>query len=230
MEKGIGETELASFAEKTWGNCENIVAYSLNFVQMCYGYDSDSLEKYYKSVCPHYNDLSFQINDFEYPKSGFSKKDYYILDSYDYGVSEKLRLDMIQFGVSENNFRPIYNRDHSIILGWQIEPTHQLFPTYIENGMEKKCICEYCNFCTYELRSEFEDKYHNSYNGLGLPDFISSKALAELNEYGIAVTGDKHSVYISLRLYDFLLEKYPRIECRPVILGSMNDYIAKLDL
>ena len=214
---------MSSFAEKNWGKLYHVVAYSLNFVQMCYGYDSDSSKDYYKSLCPHCEDYSIQFRDFEYPKGGFSKKDYYILDTCDYGVSDRLKEDLLEFGVPEMDFRPIYTRNHDSILGWQITPHHILPSTYQVNGMEKKCCCPICDLYKYEYKDEFSPlKY---YDGIGNPDFINDEALNCLNKYSIALTEDKHSVYISSDLYEHLLKKYPRIECRPVILGDINHFI-----
>ena len=32
-----------------------------------------------------------------------------------------------------------------------------------------------------------------------------------------------YTVIISLELYNYLIEKYPRLECRPVFLGNVKD-------
>ena len=41
---------MATFAEKKWGNCNNAVAYQFNFIQFCYGYETDCYDDYY-SLC-----------------------------------------------------------------------------------------------------------------------------------------------------------------------------------
>ena len=66
------------------------MAYSLNFVQICYAYGSDRYMDYFE-LCPKCEHEIRQIKPYEYPKSGFSKKDYYLLDTYEYGVSDKLK-------------------------------------------------------------------------------------------------------------------------------------------
>lgn len=212
---------MKTFAEKNWHNCENAVAYSLNFVQMCYGYGSDSIDQYVRSSCKYCENDSIQFRDFEYPKGQFSKKDYFILDSSDYAVSDALKQYMIDYGVDKKVFRPIYTRKHDIILGWQIAPRCILPDTFEINGFTKKIICNKCNYSRYTLLSRFSSL--RVYNGLGYPDFINQEALNVLNKNKIAITSDKLSVYISLDLYNHLLEEYPRIECRPVFLGEIKN-------
>lgn len=80
-----------TYAEKHWGDCSNAVAYQFNFVKLCYGYPSDCYNDYFE-LCPKCESVIKQKRDYEYPKSSFSKnKDYYLLDTYDSGVSEKLK-------------------------------------------------------------------------------------------------------------------------------------------
>ena len=120
-----------TFAEKTWGDCKNAVAYQLNFIQLCYGYDSDCYNDYF-NICPHCGHAVSQKKDYEYPKSGFSKKDYYLLDTYDCGVSCELMEYMLSFGIIRGNFRPVFTRNHNILLGYQITPIHTL-SSYVAN-------------------------------------------------------------------------------------------------
>lgn len=218
---------MKTFAEKTWGDaCKRAVAYSLNFVQMCYGYGSDGHETYFESVCSHKEDYSIQVKDFEYPKGGFSKKDYYVLDWLEYGVSEQLKTDLLKYGITEENFRPIYTRKHDVILGWQISPQTILSPTYQVNGQNKICCCSECEYYIYEHKDEIPVFEIN--DGFGPPYFITQEALDVLNEVSIALTDDKLSVYISQSLYEYLLQKYPRIECCPVLLGNIDEYLSNI--
>ncbi len=212
---------MKTFAEKNWGDCSKAVAYSLNFTQMCYGYDNVFWGDYFSSICPHYDDMSIQKLDYECPKSGFSKKDYYILDICQYAVSEKLKADLIKFGISEEIFRPVYTKKHDIVLGWQINPITILPPTYEYNGFKKICVCLECGYYEYESITDLEEL--KLYNGCSYPDYISKEALDVLDSVSIASTSDKLSVYISLKLYNYLIEKYPRIECRPVFIGNLVD-------
>lgn len=209
---------MPTYAEKKWGDCSKAVAYSLNFVQMCYN-DSMSWTDYFTSKCPHYDDLSIQSKDFVYPKASFSKKDYYILDTLDYGVSKKLRDDMILFGVDNSCFRPIhYSRDYNTILGYSISPSNVLPPVYELNDSKRISRCEICKLYSYEF--EDDAMYFEAYNGLGYPVYISQTALDNLGL--IARTFENDGIIISLELYNYLIEKYPRLECRPVFLGNLK--------
>ena len=58
------------------------------------------------------------------------------MDTYDSGVSEKIRNNMIDFGISEDNFRPIYSRNHNEILGYQVTPKNML-QSITENNAQK---------------------------------------------------------------------------------------------
>jgi hypothetical protein len=44
-----------------------------------------------------------------------------------YGVSTNLYENMIEFGVSKDNFKPIYNTDNTLVLGYQIIPISSSF-------------------------------------------------------------------------------------------------------
>ena len=210
---------MKTFAEKNWGDCSKAVAYELNFVQMCYGYPTVALAEYYKSICPHVDDLSIQCRDLEYPKSGYSKKDYYQLDSYDMAVSDNLKTDMMRFGIPEEVFRPVYNKKHDIILGWQITPRNILPPIWQLNGEREIIMCEICNYRTYEVLDEIN--YFDAYDGMGYPVYISREVLEQMED--INATTETGSVIISLDLYNYLIEKYPRLECRPVFLGQIEE-------
>ena len=89
-------------------------------------------------------------------------------------MSEKLRNDMIEFGISEKNFRPVYPRNHSEILGYQVTPKNML-PSITENNAEKQIFyCKYCNKKVFEL--EDDDYYDDVYNRLGCPVYMSKEA------------------------------------------------------
>lgn len=211
---------MRTYAEKIWGDCSEAVAYELNFVQMCYASESASWLDYYDVLCDKCNKIK-QRKDFVYPKGSFSKKDYYILDFYCYGVSEKLKQDMISFGVSENIFRPIYSSRGNLVLGYQIVPINILPPIYKENGMSETSCCRQCGRKIYEIKDDLCST--EAYGGLGYPTYITQEALNKIQDVnGLYENND--NVIISLSLYNHLIEKYPRLECRPVFLGSVyND-------
>lgn len=215
---------MSTYAEKKWGDCSNAVAYSLNFVQMCY--TSGSWEHFYAvncDICEH----EVQIKPFEYTKGNFSKKDYFILDMLVYGVSENLKNDMLKFGVSEDLFIPIYTKKHDSVLGYQIKAKNILPLTYKENGMYEYAKCDSCGRIQYEVCDEI-DSCH-VYNGLGYPIYITQEALDKMQ--AINGLGEREEdIIISIDLYNYLIEKYPRLECRPVFLGTIyndQEYLRK---
>lgn len=209
-----------TYAEKKWGDCSKAVAYQFNFVKLVYGYSADCYDDYFY-LCPKCKNEVEQKKDYEYPKSSFPKnKDYYLLDTYDSGVSEKLRNDMIEFGIAESNFRPIYSRKHSEILGYQVTPQNKLL-SITENNAEKQIFyCEHCKTKKFEV----DDSYFDTYNRLGCPVYISKEAFDKM-EHINCLDGEigSYTVIISLELYNYLIEKYPRLECRPVFLGNIKD-------
>lgn len=209
---------MLTYAEKKWGNCDSAVAYQLNFVKFCYGYDSDSYDDYY-ILCEKCKSSMTQKKNYEYPKSSFSKnKDYYILDTYDFAVSKELMEYMLAFGVSKDNFMPIFTRKHDIILGYQVAPLHTLNSIVELNGAKKKLKCKYCKKYEYEFPDNLQ-----VYKGLGYPVYISENELSEIKTHHITKTFEhKEDVIISLELYEYLLKRYPKIECRPVFLGNVT--------
>lgn len=208
-----------TYAEKKWGNCEKAVAYQFNFVKLVYGYSTECYDDYFY-LCPECQSEIKQKKDYEYPKSAFPKnKDYYLLDTYDSGVSEKLKNYMLDFGIAENNFRPIYNRSHNEILGYQVTPQNML-PSITENNAEKQTFC--CEKCKTK-KFECDDSYFETYNRLGCPTYISEEALKKMQHIN-CLDGEigSYTVIISLELYNYLINKYPRFECRPVFIGDVK--------
>ena len=209
-----------TYAEKKWGDCSKAVAYQFNFVKLVYGYPTDCYDDYFY-LCPKCKNEVEQKKDYEYPKSSFPKnKDYYLLDTYDSGVSEKLKNDMLEFGIEESNFRPIYSRKHNEILGYQVTPKNML-PSITENNAEKQIFyCEHCKTKKFEV----DDSYFDTYNRLGCPVYISKEAFDKM-EHINCLDGEigSYTVIISLELYNYLSEKYPRLECRPFFIGNIKD-------
>ncbi len=211
---------MPTFAEKNFGDCSKAVAYALNFVQMCYSYGSDCYDDYYD--CCQYCDSSIrQSRDYEYPKSTFSKKDYYILDTYDFGVSEKMKNEMMSFGISEENFRPIYTRKHDVPIGYQITPVNKLPCIDSTNAMELKSYCPHCQVGLHEV---IDDRSIEAYGGLFPPYYISEEVFSKMTHINkIETDVAACTVFISLELYNYLLEIYPRLECRPVFIGDVKN-------
>lgn len=209
-----------TYAEKKWGDCSKAVAYQFNFVKLVYRYSADCYDDYFY-LCPKCKNEVEQKKDYEYPKSSFPKnKDYYLLDTYDSGVSEKLKNDMLEFEIAESNFRPIYSRKHNEILGYQVTPKNML-PSITENNAERQIFyCEHCKTKKFEV----DDSYFDAYNRLGYPVYISKEAFDKM-EHINCLDGEvgSYTVIISLELYNYLIEKYPRLECRPVFIGNVKN-------
>lgn len=209
-----------TYAEKKWGDCSKAVAYQFNFVKLVYRYSADCYDDYFY-LCPKCKNEVEQKKDYEYPKSSFPKnKDYYLLDTYDSGVSEKLKNDMLEFGIAESNFRPIYSRKHNEILGYQVTPKNML-PSITENNAEREIFyCEHCKTKKFEV----DDSYFDAYNRLGCPVYISKEAFDKM-EHINCLDGEvgSYTVIIFLELYNYLIEKYPRLECRPVFIGNVKN-------
>lgn len=209
---------MKTFAEKNWGDCSKAVAYCLNFVQMCYGSTDKDYTDYYKIECP-VCEKAVQISDLIFPKGRFSKRDYYDL-GYDFGVSENLKNDMVSFGAADDNFRPVFSIKDGSVLGYQITPKIVLPSLVKENGYQEISCCEVCGHKSYELKDDIYDL--NAYKRLGYPEYIDDEALKVLNKHHMAKTAEAEDVFISLELYNQLIKKYPRLECRPVFLGSVE--------
>ncbi len=207
-----------TYAEKIWGDCRDAIAYSLNFVQICYLANNKGVSDFFTSSCDFCECYDLQTKDLEYPKSNFSKKDYYYLDIGYYGVSEKMYNDIIYFGVSKNNFNPIYNSHQSAILGYQITPQHILPPVFDVNGVEEIKICNKCGKKNYEYFDETKNDI--AYNKLGYPLYLTENAFKNLKDINITFEGQ--DTIISLNLYNYLIKKYPKLECRPVFVGKIS--------
>ena len=210
---------MKTYAEKNWGDCSKAVAYNLNFVQMCYSPGNAQRNEYYTIMCD-VCEREQQSKDFEYRKSDFSKKDYFILDYLCYGVSEELKDDMIAFGLNENNFRPIYKRNSDVILGYQIVADNILPDMTGINGKYKFSECDVCNHKCYELQDELQAT--EAYDGLGYPVYLTEEAYKEIQHIN-CLYEDHDDIIISCSLYDFLIKKYPRMECRPVFIGTVYE-------
>lgn len=210
---------MKTYAEKNWGDCSKAVAYNLNFTQMCYSPGNVPRSEFFKIVCDTCH-REEQYKDFEYRKSDFSKKDYFILDYLCYGVSEELKDDMIAFGLNESNFRPIYTRNSDVVLGYQIVSDNVLPDSTEVNGKYKFSECEACHNVCYELCDDMRST--EAYGGLGYPVFLTDEACEKLKHIN-CLYEDNDEIIISCELYEFLIEKYPRLECRPVFTGTVYE-------
>ena len=92
---------------------------------------------------------------------------------------------------------------------------------FFENGMYEYSRCEKCGKIQYELYDEIA--FMKVYNDLGFPEYINHEAFNKLEDINALGERPENSVIISLDLYNYLIKKYPRLECRPVFLGSVYE-------
>lgn len=217
---------MKTFAQKNWPDEDKeAVAYQLNFVSMCYGYSHDGHENYFKECCEMCKTLSVHYKDFEFPKANM-KKPYMQLDSYFYAVSEELKNAIIEFGIDDiekDVFRPIWTREHDKPIGFSIEPKHILKPIFKENNYELETICPNCNVIQAFIRDD-DLTGRKDYNGMGRPLYISKDVLEDFHDFNYTCEffgpGGYllREVIVSKRIYDFIINLYPRAEFRPVLI------------
>ena len=128
--------------EKRYDNLSEAVAFEIAFEFMIYSYGDMNFYDIYRETCTSCR-KPVQYNDFLAPKSN-CKKEYAILDSYHYGVSENIRNQLIEnFDISEKDFRPIRNKIGEIIF-YQITPQHVMLPINDVNRIRQLKPCKKC--------------------------------------------------------------------------------------
>lgn len=198
--------------EKLYNNLNEAQAFALNFTNFVDIYDDNCLADFEYKICTRCNKW-IQDKDYLVPKAN-CKKPYGILSSLEFGVSEELRTELIaRFEITEKDFRPIYNKKGEIVF-YQITPQHVMLPLAEENGWVPQKVCEECSSQKYE-DSEFENEKGEEYY------YISQEALRQMSDLNI--TYEQFGCYmphfvISRRVYEFLVEKYPRTQYIPFFL------------
>lgn len=134
---------------------------------------------------------------------------------------------MIAFGLSEDNFRMIHTRKHDVVLGYQIIADNVLPDMTGVNGKYKFSECYVCHDKCYELHDALQAT--EAYGGLGYPIYMTEEAYKELQHIN-CLYEDHDDIIISHSLYDFLIKRYPRMECRPVFIGTVYEDIEYLRL
>lgn len=215
-----------SFEYANWqSDAEKAVAYCPAFVSMAYGYDSDMHEDYFMPCCDKTKAVSVHYRDFEFPKSKTILKPYLQLDWFFYAFSPELTGQIIEFGIDdkpEDVFRPVWTRKHDKPLCYSIEPQHIIEPIARINNYKTKLICADCN----TVHATVREKDLSANNGMDKPLYITEYILADLHDFN--VTSEffgpggylLRQVIISKRIHDFIIEKYPRAEFKPVLLAD----------
>lgn len=204
---------MKTFAEKNWGDCSTAIGYGLNFVQITYLQGSS--EDYFENGCSVCSSFGKQSRNFVCKKSDLSKKDYYQLSFGGMGVSDALKKEMVDFGIGEEQFRPIIS-PRGDVLGYQIAPTRSFALDPDKNGMVLRNVCSFCGKKHYEIQEETFPLL--VYDGLGYPLYTENEFYEHL-----AIDPLSQEILISTLLYNHLLTQYPRLECRPIFFGSQID-------
>lgn len=198
--------------EKLYGDLSEAVAFVIRFNPMVYTYgdiDMDDFETLLCSKCRH------RIRDkvFLAPKAS-CKKEYAILHNLEYGVSEKIKEELIaEFDITEDDFRKICTKRGEIVY-WQITPQHIMKPIYEFNRGRKLKPCSKCGFIQYRLK-EYEHEPAIPYY------YITKEVLEDMHDINRTYETFMRfypKYFVSRRVYDYLIEKYPRMMFAPVFL------------
>ena len=197
---------------RLYKNIDEAKAFALNFTNFVHIYDSVFWGDFIEEPCDAC-DYWFQSKDYLIPKSN-CKKPYGILTTLQFGVSAELKDELIErFDVTEDDFRPIRNKTGEIVF-YQITPQHTMLPIYKENGWIPKPPCPKCGRVQYTSVDHLNEKgewYH----------YISQEALDDMHDFNITYERlERHyPIYvISRRVYEFLVERYPRTKYFPFFL------------
>ena len=200
--------------EKNYPNISEAVAFRITFDHFVYTYDSDAMELYFPTKCSCCG-YSPQVMDLRVPKSN-CKKDYGILDTYEYGVSPSLKNKLIElFDITEKDFRPIVNKAGEIVY-YQIAPQHVMLPLIGVNRWRALKPCRKCGRIEYrekEYRNENDEQYR----------FITPDALQDLKDINVSYERfnmDMPLFVVSRRVYDYLTAIYPKMRFEPFFLKN----------
>lgn len=199
--------------EKRYPNVDEAVAFEIAFAQMVYAYGDQGAEDMFDE-CPKCWNRKEQTDDFLAPKSACEKFDGAILDVLYYGVSEKVKNDLIEkFDITEDDFRPCRNKTGDIVF-YQIAPTHTMLP--LAGPLKYRLLkpCPVCGAAQYR-RKEYKNKDGWEYN------YITQEALDDLHDLNVTYE-HFHRYYpewvVSRRVFEYFSENYPRLVFRPLFL------------
>lgn len=200
--------------EKRYDNLSEAVAFQIAFEFMVYQYGDMNWYDVYEETCTTCG-VYRQYEDFMAPKSS-CKKDYAILDTCYYGVSEEIMRGLVEnFDITEEDFRPIRNKTGNIVF-YQITPQHTMLPIKSVNRIKALKPCRKCGSVQHRMKT-YKNKKDAEYY------YITKEALEDLHD--INETYEKFNIFIpevivSRRVYDYLIEKYPRMRFFPLFLAE----------
>lgn len=203
---------MPKWMHKLYDNLDEAKAFALSFTNFAYFYDDWEDKDTYTVVCDAcYKEI--QHADYQMPRSS-TKKPTSILHSLEFGVSPELRDELIdKFDITEADFRPIRTKKGEIVY-YQITPQHVMLPLHKINNWPVLSVCKKCGNVRYEdLRIE-NNKGERYY-------YITQEALDDMHDLNLTFEHfrrDYPRFVISRRLFDFLIDRYPRTHYFPFFL------------
>lgn len=203
---------MRKFMDRLYDNLDEAKAFSLSFTNFAYFYDDVHKPDFVNLMCDECK-KSVQTKDYLFPRSS-CKKPTSILHTLEFGVSQELRDDLIMdFDITEADFRPIRNKRGEIVY-YQITPQHVMRPIHEENEWPIQRVCHQCGSVRYN-RPRRENEKGEPYF------FISQAALDDIHDLNVTYERfglDIPLFVISRRVYDYLIERYPRTHYFPFFL------------
>lgn len=197
---------------KLYDNLEEAKAFAISFTNFVYFYDDVSTWDFHTEICEKCG-KTYQSADYLAPKAN-CKKPTGILHSLEPGVSPSLRDELIEnFDVTEADFRPVRTKKDEIAY-YQITPQHTLLPLHEVNMWPILSRCANCGNVRYNdipKKNQKNESYH----------YITPEALTDMHDLNVTFERfhrDYPLFVISRRLYDFLIERYPRTHYFPFFL------------
>lgn len=196
-----------------YDNLDKAKAFAISFTNFAYFYNDLAMGDSYTVVCEECQ-REIQHADYLMPRSS-AKKDTAILHSCEPGVSPTLRDELIaRFDITEADFRPVRTKKGEIIY-YQLTPQHVMLPIHEINNWVVEYVCPKCG----NVRYHDPDREENS---LGEPFYrITQEILDHMHDLNVTCEHqrqDSVEYVISRRVYDFLIERYPRTHYFPFYL------------
>ena len=122
------------------------------------------------------------------------------------------------FNIAEEDFRPTRNKKGDIVF-YQITPQHKMVSIQSVNQIKDLKPCRKCGAVQYRLKEYKNEKGEDYY-------YISKEALDGLMDLNVTFeefNGFMPRFIVSRRVYDFLIERYPRMRFIPLFLPKENE-------
>ena len=198
--------------DRLYDNIDEAKAFSLSFTNFVYFYDDVCLDDFQTIVCKECGRF-VQDKDYLFPKAN-CKKPSGILHTYEFGVSQELRNELIaQFDITAEDFRPIRSKKGEVIY-YQITPQNVMLPIHEENEWHVHKVCPRCGSIQYEAPWKYNDK-DEPYG------YISQNAFENMHDLNVTCESLRRHMplyLVSRRVYEFLTERYPRTHFIPFFL------------